>query len=139
MLLPLRCWLLSEFNAGAEDSLAEALQGRGHNTLKTAQRRNSPPSERALKPCSEDSSQLRQGKVWKSPEALGAQLPAEEREGTELIKCQAGASSHPPYSNKSLNFSESSKSPYPSGLKADLQEYLLTDCPHPGSFLMHIS
>lgn len=38
MLLPPLCQLLSEFNAGAEGSLAEALQGRGRNALKTAQK-----------------------------------------------------------------------------------------------------
>lgn len=38
MLLPLRCQILSELNAGVEGNLAEALQGRGHNTLKTAEK-----------------------------------------------------------------------------------------------------
>lgn len=38
MLLLLLCQILSEFNAGAEGYLAEALQGRGRNTLKTAQK-----------------------------------------------------------------------------------------------------
>lgn len=38
LLLSLLCKLLPEFKAGAEGSLAEALQGRGCSTLKTAQK-----------------------------------------------------------------------------------------------------
>lgn len=59
----------------------------------------------------------------------------EDREATS--KCSVRWDS--PHTNKSLNSSESSKSPYPSGLKADLKECLLTDCSLPGSFPMHVS
>lgn len=87
---------------------------------------------------SETSSRHRQGKVWKSPVASVVQLPGGEG-GQRVNKVSGRTPLHPPYSNKSLNFSESSKSPYPSGSKADLKQLLLTDYPLPESFLMHIS
>lgn len=130
--------------AGAEGSLAEeALQGRGRNTLKTAQKRTR--EDTSLPPTGQSKQKLRNhltaqtGKGLEEPCGLGSAAACGGGGGQQVNKVSGRIPLHPPYSNKSLNFSESSKSPYPSGSKADLKQRLLTDYPLPESFLLHIS
>lgn len=88
MLLPLLCQILSELNAGAEGNLAEALQGRGHNTLKTAQK--GTRAEISLPVTGQSKQKLRNQLVAQTGKGLevawGAQLPAEGRGGTATSK-----------------------------------------------------
>lgn len=136
-------YFASYFQSWTLGLLISSAAGKQQNTLKTAQEGTEP--ETSLPVTGQYKQKLKEQLVAQAGKALeeipvasGVQLLAEEREGW-VNKVWGRIPPALPYSNKSLNFSESSKSPYSSGLKADLKERLLTDYPLPGSFLMHAS
>lgn len=133
----------SYFHSWTLGLLISNAAGKQHNTLKTAQEGTKEAT--SLPVTGQSKQKLKKQLVaqkMKAPEeipvASAAQLLADERE-RQVHKVWGRIPPTHPYSNKSLNFSESRKSPYSSGLKADLKECLLTDYPLPGSFLMHAS
>lgn len=105
-LLPPLCQLLSEFEAGAEGSLAEALQGRGRNTLKTAQK--GTREEISLPPTGQSKQKLRNQltaqtrKGLEEPCGLSSAAARGGEGGQRGNKVSVRIPLHPPYSNKSL-------------------------------------